>query len=201
MSLGRSSDLNSPIFESGRSRGTGGRLGRRYAARAVASTPPPSSDASAHDALIVTLYDAFSRRDGGAMAACYHPEARFSDPAFGELRGADVGRMWRMLTARAKDLEVELRAHGADASAGTAHWVARYTFAATGRPVVNDVHAELRFEDGLIVEHEDRFDLRRWAAQALGARGRILGLTPMLSRAVRRQARGQLAAFGEEEEA
>ncbi len=57
--------------------------------------------------LIERFYAAFDRKDGDAMAACYHPDARFSDPAFGELRGAEIGRMWRMLTERGEELEVE----------------------------------------------------------------------------------------------
>jgi ketosteroid isomerase-like protein len=149
----------------------------------------------ANDELIESLYAALGRRDGDAMTACYGADPTFSDPAFGELRGPEVGRMWRMLTARATELEVDLKEHQADDSSGTAHWIARYPFAKTGRPVVNDVRAEFRFRDGLIVEHRDRFDLRRWAAQALGAPGRILGFTPLLPIVVRRQARGQLAAF------
>lgn len=148
-----------------------------------------------NDALIERLYAAFGRRDGEMMAACYAPDARFSDPAFGELRGVEVGRMWRMLTERGEGLEVELHEHQADESSGTAHWVARYPFASTGRPVVNDIRARFSFRDDLIVEHDDRFDLRRWAAQALGPAGRILGLTPLLPLVVRRMARRQLAAF------
>lgn len=164
----------------------------------MASESQPSSGAPAHDALIVELYEAFGRRDGEAMASCYNADARFCDPAFGELQGPEVGRMWRMLTARAESLEIELHEHEAGESTGTAHWIARYPFAATGRRVVNDIQAEFRFRDGLIAEHNDRFDLRRWAAQALGLRGRILGLTPLLRVVVRRQARGQLAAFEQE---
>jgi ketosteroid isomerase-like protein len=37
--------------------------------------------------LIERFYAAFGRKDGDAMAACYAPDARFSDPVFGELRG------------------------------------------------------------------------------------------------------------------
>ena len=51
--------------------------------------------------------------------------------------------------------EVELVEH----DARSAHWIARYTFTQTGRPVVNDVHAEIRVEDGLIVDHVDRLQL------------------------------------------
>ena len=53
--------------------------------------------------------------------------------------------MWRMLTSRAEDLEVELLEHGADGDRGSARWVARYTFTQTGRPVRNEVQAEFVF--------------------------------------------------------
>jgi hypothetical protein len=103
--------------------------------------------------------------------------------------------MWRMLTGRAKDLSVELREHEADATHGSAHWLADYTFS-TGRRVHNDVHARLRFDDqGRILEHEDRFGLHAWARQALGPVGLLLGWTPPLQARIRRQARAQLDDF------
>ena len=149
--------------------------------------------------LIERFYAAFDRKDGDAMAACYAPDARFSDPAFGELRGQEPGAMWRMLTGRAQDLSVELADRDADDHAGSARWIARYTFVATGRPVVNDVRATFRFADGLIAEHDDRFDFHRWARQALGPAGLLLGWTPLLRAVVRRRARADLARFMEEE--
>ena len=140
--------------------------------------------------LIERFYAAFDRKDGDAMAACYHPDARFSDPAFGELRGREVGAMWRMLTGRAEDLAIELREHD-DSSA---NWVARYTFS-TGRKVVNDVRATFVFRDGLIAEHDDRFSFWKWSRQALGPAGLLLGWTPLLRSKVRTQARGDLEKF------
>ena len=53
------------------------------------------------ETLIRRFYDAFAALDGAAMAACYHPQASFSDPVFPDLRGAEPGAMWRMLTAAA----------------------------------------------------------------------------------------------------
>ena len=50
--------------------------------------------------LIERLYQGLRDLDGEAMAACYSPDARFEDPAFGVLTGEQVGGMWRMLTAR-----------------------------------------------------------------------------------------------------
>jgi ketosteroid isomerase-like protein len=144
-------------------------------------------------AVIRTLYDALDRHDGDAMAALYAPKGRFHDPAFGELTGEEAGDMWRMLTGRSKDLSVELAEHDADGDTGTAHWIATYTFS-TGRPVVNDIRARFRFRDGLIVEHDDSFSFSRWARQALGPAGIVLGLYPMRL-LVRRKARRDLAEF------
>ena len=149
------------------------------------------------DDLIQRFYAAFDRKDGEAMATCYAPDARFSDPVFGELRGAEPGAMWRMLTAQARDLSVELVEHASDPAAGTggARWIARYTFTQTGRPVTNDVRARFRFAGGLIAEHDDAFSFHAWARQALGASGLVLGWTPVLRASVRRRARGSLERF------
>ena len=102
--------------------------------------------------LIERFYGAFAALDGDTMAACYAPNARFSDPVFVGLTGAEPGAMWRMLTARAKEFEVTLAEHDADDRHGTAHWLADYTFS-TGRRVHNDVRAEFQFADGRIAEH------------------------------------------------
>ena len=141
-------------------------------------------------ALLDRFYEAFDRRDGATMAACYAP--RFSDPVFTGLRGKEPGAMWRMLTGRSADLSVELVDRAADTGTGSAHWIARYTFGQTGRPVVNDIHSTFRFADGLIADQRDDFDFARWARQALGAPGLRLGRTPFLRDRVRRTARKSL---------
>ena len=137
------------------------------------------------------------RGDGDAMAALYAPDATFEDPAFGRLSGAEAGDMWRMLTSGAADLDVELADHDAPGDGtGTAHWIATYTFSRTGRKVRNDIRATFRFApDGRIAEHVDRFSFHAWSRQALGPVGLLLGWTPVLRGAIRRSARGQLAAF------
>jgi ketosteroid isomerase-like protein len=156
--------------------------------------------ADANRALIEQFYEAFGRCDGAAMTACYADDAHFRDPAFGDLHGEEVGAMWRMLTGRATDLEIELREHDADAETGNAHWIARYTFS-TGRHVVNDILATLRFADGLIADHVDEFDFRRWARQALGPTGIAVATLPPLRNAARRKARAQLDEFMQAESA
>jgi ketosteroid isomerase-like protein len=143
--------------------------------------------------LIERFYAAFARRDGDAMAACYAPDATFRDPVFGQLDAAETAAMWRMLVGRAPDLKVELAEHDADATQGTARWIAHYTFSRTGRPVVNDVRAKFAFRDGLIVEHVERFNFWRWARQALGPIGLFMGWSPGLRLRVHREARAGLA--------
>ncbi|HEX6153676.1 MAG TPA: nuclear transport factor 2 family protein [Solirubrobacterales bacterium] len=155
--------------------------------------------AEVNRATIERFYEAFGRCDGSAMTACYAPDVHFRDPAFGDLHGEEVGAMWRMLTGRASDLEIELREHEAGEETGSAHWIARYTFS-TGRPVVNDVQASFRFApDGRIADHVDEFDFRAWAKQALGPSGHLVALLPPLRSKAREKALAQLASFRMEE--
>ena len=154
--------------------------------------------AEANRATIERLYEALGQCNGAAMTACYAGDAHFRDPAFGDLEGDDVGAMWRMLTGRAKDLAIELHEHEADETSGSAHWIARYTFS-TDRPVVNDIQARFRFAEGLIVDHVDEFDFRRWAKQALGPGGNLVALLPPLRSKARAKALGQLEAFKRDE--
>jgi ketosteroid isomerase-like protein len=146
-------------------------------------------------ALIERFYLAFQQRDGAAMASCYSPDARFEDPAFGELRGAEIGAMWTMLCERAKDFSLEYGDIEADETTGRAHWEARYTFSASGRSVHNRISASFRFDNGLIADHRDRFDMWRWTSQALGPIGLLLGWSPLLKAKVRKQARAGLTAW------
>lgn len=141
-----------------------------------------------HAALITRLYEAFQRCDGEAMAACYAPNAQFSDPVFPDLQGPRAGHMWRMLTSQAADLKVEFSDVHADDSVGRAHWEAWYTFSATGRKVHNIIEAEFTFADGLIATHRDDFDLHAWTKQALGLPGILLGWSSFLQNKIRGQA-------------
>jgi ketosteroid isomerase-like protein len=147
-----------------------------------------------NDELVQRFYDAFARHDGDAMAACYAPDARFSDPVFTDLKGEEPGAMWRMLTGRAQDLEVRLEEHDAGDERGSAHWLADYTFR-TGRKVHNDVRAEFVFRDGLIAEHRDSFSFYAWSRQALGPPGLLLGWTPVVRGKVQKEARAGLDEF------
>lgn len=153
--------------------------------------PSPHPNAT----LITRLYTALAEKDGAAMGACYADDARFSDPAFQNLDAAGVRTMWAMLCSRATDLSVEVSGIEADDTHGRARWVATYTFSKTGRKVRNEIDAEYEFRDGLIVRHTDRFDLWRWAGMALGLKGTLLGWTPMVQNAIRKEAMRGLQAW------
>lgn len=143
--------------------------------------------------LLVQFYGAFARRDAATMAAAYAEDARFSDPVFPDLDAAGVRAMWKMLLERGADLEVTFRDVQADDTRGQAHWEATYTFSATGRRVHNVIDAAFEFQDGRIVRHVDSFDFWRWSRMALGAKGALLGWTPLVRNKVRETAARQLA--------
>lgn len=148
-----------------------------------------------HAELLEQFYRSFQGRDADAMLACYAPDVTFSDPVFGELRGSRARAMWKMLCAGASDLAIDFEVGPTDESAGSAHWVANYTFSATKRKVRNDISARFTFRDGLIDVHRDSFDLWKWCAQALGPSGLLFGWAPPYRAAVRTRALARLDAF------
>lgn len=147
--------------------------------------------------VIEEFYRAFQDLDAERMAACYHPNIVFQDPAFGELKGIRAGNMWRMLCAsqQGKDFQVSYyKVHYADGK-GSAHWEARYNFSQTGRRVHNIIQAKFKFEDGKIIDHRDHFNLHRWARQAMGGTGLMLGWTSFFQNKLQSQALQKLAEF------
>ena len=145
------------------------------------------------EGLITRFYTAFNTKDAETMAACYADDATFADPAFGELTATETRAMWQMLLSRAADLRAEFRDIQADDTHGSAHWDAYYAFG--GHPVHNSIDATYSFRDGLILTHVDVFDWPRWAGQALGWPGKLLGRTSLLRNRARATARAQLDAY------
>ena len=145
--------------------------------------------------LIEKFYGAFAQGDGATMASCYAPDVQFSDPVFPDLKGSRAGAMWQMLTETPGDLKIELLEHDADDVSGSAHWRAHYVFTQTGRPVINDIQATFRFKDGLITEHHDEFSFHKWASQALGPIGQLLGWTPIVRGGVQKKAGARLDEY------
>lgn len=154
-----------------------------------------------NEKLIRDFYAAFSQRDAVAMAACYHSDIAFSDPAFKMLRGKEATAMWSMLCVRGKDLEIFLGDVSGDAEGGRAHWEAKYTFSQTGRAVHNKIDAVFAFRDGKIIRHVDSFDFWAWSRQALGGLGLMLGWFGPLKAMIRKKAANSLQDYMEKHQA
>lgn len=127
------------------------------------------------EALIETFYTALNNGDAEKMNSCYHNDIVFEDPAFGVLKGERAKNMWRMLCQNGKGVKVEFSEIEANENVGKAHWEAWYTFSKTARSVHNKIDATFEFKDGKIIKHTDHFDMRNWASQALGWKGKLFG--------------------------
>ena len=145
--------------------------------------------------LIESFYAAFAKRDAAGMVACYHPQVVFRDPVFLELDAPRAKAMWKMLCERGKDLRIEASGIEASGDTGKAHWEAWYSFSVTGRNVHNVIDAKFRFQDGLIIRHDDSFGFWRWTRMALGPAGVLLGWSPPIQGKIRRTAAKGLADF------
>lgn len=149
-------------------------------------------------ASIKAFYKAFNNLDHSAMASHYSQLALFTDPAFGELNALECKYMWRMLceNQKGKNFTVELLNVEAVNRAVKAQWRATYVFSKTGRRVVNVVDAHFEFSsEGKILLHHDVFNLRRWAKQALGLKGYLIGGTRVFRKKLQKQCKALLNAY------
>jgi hypothetical protein len=148
-----------------------------------------------HETLIHRFYSAFQNKDYSTMQSLYHPQAHFSDPVFTSLDSSGVKAMWQMLVTAGKDLKITFQDVKADEKRGSCHWEAWYTFSRTGKKVHNIINASFEFKDGLILNHNDRFDFWRWSRLALGVPGWLLGWSPFLQNKIQKTARSSLQKF------
>ena len=149
------------------------------------------------NSLISKFYSAFTELDAEAMVSYYHDDVIFQDPAFGVLKGERAKNMWRMLcqSQKGKDFRVRYSNVTSNGIYAKAHWEAHYNFSQTGRKVHNKIEASFEFKNGLIVRHDDVFDLRAWAKQAMGFKGIVLGGTSYFQRKLHEQTNGMLDKF------
>ncbi|WP_027000346.1 nuclear transport factor 2 family protein [Eisenibacter elegans] len=134
---------------------------------------------------IKDFYHHLQQRDAQQMANLYTDNAYFKDAIF-ELRGAELKAMWQMLCKNATaDFVVTCQNIHATDTEGSAEWEARYTFSRTGKKVHNRIKARFLFKDGKVYNHIDTFDFWRWARQAFGPMGLLMGWTPAFKNKVK----------------
>lgn len=129
------------------------------------------------------------------MQACYHQDVKFSDPVFQNLTGNEARAMWHMLITASTDLEIKFSEAEATEKNGSCKWDAFYSFSKTGNKVHNVISATFEFENNLIINHRDTFDLWRWSKMALGLPGALLGWSPFIKQKIRKTAIRNLAKF------
>lgn len=138
--------------------------------------------------VIHTFYTAFNQLDYKTMQSCYHDDIIFEDPVFGVLKGEHANNMWEMLCVSQKGKDFSVKHYNVlsdNINKASAMWEANYYYGKANRKVHNVIKANFEFKDGLIFKHIDAFNLRKWAAQALGTKGRILGGTFYFKRKLR----------------
>jgi ketosteroid isomerase-like protein len=146
-----------------------------------------------NEALITKFYTSFQNRDAHSMIECYDPDVQFSDQVFTDLKGDRAKAMWQMLCSRGSDLKIVFSNVQANDDIGQAHWEATYIY--SGRKVHNVIDAAFLFKNGKIIQHQDSFDLWKWAGMALGPIGMVLGWTPFIQKRIRRSANDRLEKF------
>lgn len=146
--------------------------------------------------IIKEFYEYFASLNASGMNSCYADEIVFYDPVFELLRGDEVRYMWEMLCRNAKDFTVTY-SNIIDQGEGyfTCDWVANYTFSASGKKVINKVRANMKIENDKIIEHSDAFSLHKWAAQALGFSGWLLGWNSVYQRQIKNKAKRKLLEY------
>lgn len=129
------------------------------------------------------------------MQECYADQATFSDPVFSDLNARQVRAMWAMLLKSGKDMRIEFKNIRANENGGTAEWTAYYTFSVTGNKVINRIKASFVINDGKIIRHTDKFSFYKWARQALGFTGILLGWTAFLKNKISARAKKNLETY------
>jgi len=150
------------------------------------------------ETVVTNFYSAFQLKNANGMNEFYHQGLHFEDPAFGKLSYSQTCSMWKMLCESAKDLSVEFSILRVEEHYVETKWIAEYTFSKTGRFVRNEIIAHMTFKDGKIIEHIDKFDLYRWAKQAMGVQGWLIGATPFFKKKLQQQTNYQLAKYRQE---
>lgn len=149
-----------------------------------------------NEQLIEIFYNGFQQLNADKMNGCYSDDIVFFDPIFGLLRGQEVNSMWEMLCKTATNFSLTYgNIIALDEEYSTCDFVATYNFGASGKIIVNKIKANMRFEDGKIVEHSDAFSVHNWSKQAFGFPGVLFGWNSLFQNKIKNRAKQNLLNF------
>lgn len=150
------------------------------------------------------FFTALAVRDTQGMLNCYAHGVQFEDPVFKLSGEREIMGMWALLFGHEGSSGEHKGKGQRDESNvwtvvfdtvktrhnhGSVRWEATFRYAPTGRVVHNGVYSQFHFdEDGLILSQRDNFDFWRWARQAYGLVGMMMGWTPLMWDHAREQA-------------
>lgn len=144
---------------------------------------------------IELFFRAFQKKDYKTIQHSYGKVATFSDPIFEKLKGDEIHAMWQMLLSSSNDLEISFEITQSSINRVSAIWTANYTFPATNRKVKNIIKSDFFIENQKIVSHIEKFSFYKWARQAFGLKGSILGWTHYFHKEVQNKAKKNLLRF------
>ena len=144
--------------------------------------------------LLNQFYSSFQKGNYMGMNACYADNIRFEDPAFGVLEGDRARSIWNMLLLKGQST-ITYDIVESTLTSGKVNWTASYKYGPHKRPVINHVNATFEISNGLIISHQDKFDLWQWSRQALGMSGLFLGWSNFMKDKIQQKTNRMLDAF------
>ncbi|WP_368487129.1 nuclear transport factor 2 family protein [Spiroplasma sp. DGKH1] len=122
------------------------------------------------------FYTAFANADWKTMNDLYDRNVVFNDEIFTDLNYEYVTAMWESLISNKENnkmkVKYELKEENDDVYVV---WTASYLFGPKRRQVINIVTSNMEIKNDKIIKHNDSFNFKKWASQALGMPGKLFG--------------------------
>ncbi len=149
------------------------------------------------EAAIQRFIDSLSRRDVAALQAGYHAQASLSDPLHPDLRGPQVGCLWRWRLHRCEGWDVRALTWAGDERKARLRWQVDWRLRERGGRGRTTIDTTFTFWDDLIVRQVDEYPVWPQLGRCQGLTGWALGWLPAWQGRSRRVLAGRLAEFAE----
>ncbi|ARU92149.1 hypothetical protein SCLARK_001685 [Spiroplasma clarkii] len=144
--------------------------------------------------VVVKFFTALSKGDWKLMNNLYSKDVAFSDTVFGELNYSQITNLWEMLLTENPDLSANFKIVE-DGEVVKVQWVMVSKFGQKHRKVILNILSTLEVSKGKIIKHNDHFDFKKWAKQALGIIGWMLGSKQSFKNRIKEEAFIKLNSF------
>jgi len=145
--------------------------------------------------VITGLYNAYKERNPELMASFYTEDASFKDEIFGEVTGQEIPKVWEVVHSTTSNFYLYFHIVNVNKNLATVNSQLSYTFKHTGRKIDISITSIFRFENGKIRHQVDEYSLWKWASQAFGVSGFLLGWNPKFKNKIRQSAQNTIASM------